>query len=191
MSASSSCLVPQQGSAGPPRKIYVPKVLREKRQRLAEAQETVIHRAVYTKDEAQHHMQEVLTHVSWTNLYGRRVAYGIYKNQNILNSQVKEIVAKVLSLLKIDKARLSQVYANYYRNGAVGCGRHRHPSTLQILVSLGATRTLRISDAQGQTLKDEVLHSGDVILFGSQYHELLKDVTTEPRVSLAIFVKPC
>lgn len=75
------------------------------------------------------------------------------------------------------------VYLNYYLNGTMYTPNHSHAKTLQIIISLGATRTLTIGKKEYQ------MKNGDVAIFGSSIHGVPKDETKEGRISIAIFAR--
>lgn len=129
----------------------------------------------------------------WINRFGRRVAKGVFKDGQVLDAQVNNLVQDVIDRLhlKAHCNKVTQVYINYYKSGNNGCGRHRHPSTIQVILSFGATRTLRITDGDGITLVDFAMKNGDVAIFGSQYHEVIKEPgQVGERISIAIFLQP-
>jgi len=82
------------------------------------------------------------------------------------------------------KNNLVGFYVNYYRDGCDWTPAHSHPENTQLIISLGATRKLRI----GKKIYD--LTSGDVTVFGSATHEVLMDPeVAEGRISIAAFLE--
>jgi quercetin dioxygenase-like cupin family protein len=74
---------------------------------------------------------------------------------------------------------------NRYRNGDDFTPSHSHPRQHQIVVSLGASRTLKVG------AKNYRLSHGDVILFGSSAHEVPKEPECKSeRISIAVFMAP-
>jgi hypothetical protein len=77
------------------------------------------------------------------------------------------------------------VYLNYYRNGEMWTPNHSHPGTHQLVISLGATRTLTVGK------KNVPMKNGDAILFGSAIHGIPKEPSvSEGRISIATFMRP-
>jgi hypothetical protein len=75
------------------------------------------------------------------------------------------------------------VYINYYRDGNDWTPNHSHPKQVQLIISLGATRTLTIGK------KDYLMESGDVAIFGSSIHGIRKEPEVkEGRISIATFM---
>lgn len=76
------------------------------------------------------------------------------------------------------------VYLNYYRDGNEYTPMHRHPDSKQIVVSLGATRTLKIDST------DYATKNGDLITFDHELHGVPQEPqVNEGRISVAFFVK--
>jgi tRNA(Leu) C34 or U34 (ribose-2'-O)-methylase TrmL len=76
------------------------------------------------------------------------------------------------------------IYLNNYENGQHYTPTHSHPDSIQLVISLGATRTLTVNS------KKYELKNGDIIMFGSQKHGVPKDPTcTEGRISIAMFLR--
>ena len=74
-------------------------------------------------------------------------------------------------------------YVNYYRDGNDFCPAHSHPGQIQLVISLGATRPLKVG------AKIYNLESGDVIVFGSSTHSIEADSTIKDgRISIATFM---
>jgi len=75
-------------------------------------------------------------------------------------------------------------YINYYRNGCDFTPVHNHPGTIQLVISLGASRTLNVGS------KCVIMNSGDAVIFGVQKHDVPKDPNiTEGRISIATFIR--
>ena len=74
------------------------------------------------------------------------------------------------------------VYLNYYQDGNSWTPNHKHNDTSQIIVSLGATRTLKVGNKE---LKSK---NGDIIVFGSSMHGIAKEDVEEGRISIALFM---
>lgn len=77
------------------------------------------------------------------------------------------------------------IYVNYYRDGNDFLPQHSHPDTIQLVISLGATRDLKV------TSKTYSLQNGDCITFGVATYGIAKQPTvTEGRISIACFMRP-
>lgn len=81
------------------------------------------------------------------------------------------------------KNEVSSCYINYYRDGNDSAPMHHHIDTVQVVVSLGDTRTLKIGNNQVTT------NHGDLVMFGSQKHGVPKEPVNGPRFSIAFFIK--
>jgi hypothetical protein len=93
---------------------------------------------------------------------------------------VDNIIATVMNELGV--SFYFGVYLNYYRDGNDYTPSHSHKGTLQLIISLGASRILKV----GQ--KDYVTENGDVTVFGSSSHGVPKSEDSTGRISIAVFV---
>ena len=90
----------------------------------------------------------------------------------------------------IEGVNIRSVYLNYYVNGDYWCPNHTHKNTIQIVLSLGTTRTLNVGKKQFS------LSNGDLVIFGSSVHGIQKEVVDTSnifgggRISIAFFVDP-
>lgn len=102
------------------------------------------------------------------------------------NEVVDLLIATAISALGLDSATVGFVYLNYYRDGNDYCPNHTHKreGTNQVVISLGATRTLKMAT------KDYEVASGDVAMFGpSTLHGVAKQTEIkEGRISIACFL---
>ena len=74
------------------------------------------------------------------------------------------------------------IYLNYYRDGNDYTPSHSH-ETCQLIISLGATRTLRVGNT------DLKSGHGDIIVFGRSLHGVPKEPEVkEGRISIAVFL---
>lgn len=102
-----------------------------------------------------------------------------FGDDHILDVTISDVFEK----LKIPIEKLQFIYLNYYRDGDDWCPNHTHPGTQQVIISLGATRTLRVGT------KDYPLNHGDVIVFGASLHGVVKDPQCkEGRIAIAMFL---
>ena len=76
------------------------------------------------------------------------------------------------------------IYLNYYENGEMYTPNHSHPGTQQLILSLGATRTLNVGK------KSFNMSNGSAILFGSAVHGVKKEKVNDGRISIATFMVP-
>lgn len=99
---------------------------------------------------------------------------------------VHEMILEGLRVAGVeDKYNVLGVYANLYENGTHWTPNHSHKGTHQLVVALGATRTLRIGT------KTYASGNGDVTLFGSGVHGIAPEPDVkEGRISLATFMTP-
>lgn len=82
-----------------------------------------------------------------------------------------------------NKFELLGVYLNYLQNGNQYVPSHSHPGATQLVISVGAPRTLKVG------AKDYRLQSGDAILFGSSSHSVpVEPELKEGRISIATFM---
>ncbi|CAK7994533.1 Hypothetical protein POVR1_LOCUS57 [uncultured virus] len=96
--------------------------------------------------------------------------------------RVDEMIVEVLVKLGYN-GYLGGIYLNYYKDGQHYTPNHSHKGTQQIIISLGATRTLTI----GKT--DYAMANGDVAIFGSSVHGIKKEpLVADGRISIALFV---
>jgi len=73
-------------------------------------------------------------------------------------------------------------YINYYQDGTDYTPSHTHPKQIQLVISLGATRTLIVGK------KKYSMHSGDVAVFGASAHSVPKEPKVKRgRISIATF----
>lgn len=114
-----------------------------------------------------------------------RKAFSVNNSQD-LDADVEyflhAIVRDLVEQKAIPDVELSGIYLNYYRNGNDYTPSHSHPH-LQLIVSLGVTRTLTVG------ARDYLMGNGDVIVFGSSVHSVPKEPhITEGRISIALFL---
>ncbi len=105
-------------------------------------------------------------------------------SENDIDNYISELIINIMKKIDIiDKYLLLGTYVNYYRDGNDFAPAHSHPKQVQLVISLGTTRQLKI----GKKIYN--MESGDVIIFGSGTHEILQDKEiTEGRISIATFM---
>jgi hypothetical protein len=109
------------------------------------------------------------------------------KPLNVGDNQVVDyILADVFNKLSFtNKYQILGIYLNYYKDGTHHTPSHTHKGMTQLVVSLGATRTLKVGS------KNYQLNNGDVIIFGSSAHSIpIESNVTEGRISIATFMIP-
>ncbi|CAH6418228.1 Hypothetical protein HVR_LOCUS96 [uncultured virus] len=75
------------------------------------------------------------------------------------------------------------IYLNYYRDGNDWTPNHTHPGMKQVVISLGAIRTLNVAK------KTYAMNNGDIVIFGSAIHGVPKDPNCKQgRISIALFL---
>jgi len=149
---------------------------------------TVYRRSVIKKEKADDLYEFLESNVQWeegikSSKSGKetRKAYSVSMkpNDKMVDDVIKQIIFDSLN----QDYLILGVYVNYYRDGNDWAPTHSHPGTIQSVISLGATRTLKIGK------KDHVLNSGDVITFGASSHSLLQEPSVkEGRISIATFM---
>lgn len=100
----------------------------------------------------------------------------------ILDSIIMDALSKISIKENTSKFQINGVYLNYYRNGEDYTPNHTHPGLKQIVISLGADRTLITGK------KSVVMSNGDVIVFGNIVHGIPKEECKDGRISIALFV---
>jgi hypothetical protein len=97
---------------------------------------------------------------------------------------VDTCIIYALDKLKLHPKRVYNYYLNYYENGEMYCPSHSHKGTKQLVISLGATRTLQVGTTHYE------MSNGDVITFGASSHGIKKDSTVmNGRISIACFME--
>lgn len=97
---------------------------------------------------------------------------------------LEETVANCLKAVGRDSHYVYGTYVNYYRDGTDFCPAHSHKGQVQMVLSLGATRSFHIGD------KIYPMNSGDCIVFGSSTHSIPIEPTVQNgRISIAAFLK--
>jgi hypothetical protein len=100
------------------------------------------------------------------------------------DSALDMIIHDVFQKIGIVEFGLHGIYMNYYRNGEDYTPNHSHIGMKQLIISLGATRTLTIGS------KSYSMNNGDVIIFGSSIHGVPKEShCKDGRISIALFLE--
>lgn len=93
------------------------------------------------------------------------------------------VIVQALNKIGVTEAAVYGIYLNYYRDGNDWTPNHSHPGMKQVVISLGATRTLTMGKGS------HTMSNGDVIIFGSSIHGVPKDPNCKDgRISIAMFL---
>lgn len=105
--------------------------------------------------------------------------------QDSLFEELFPIVQVALKKLSVkDNFAVLGIYLNYLEDGNMYVPNHSHKGTQQLVISLGAPRTLIIGKTRHR------LESGDGAIFGSAIHGVPKEPELkEGRISIATFMK--
>lgn len=162
---------------------------------------TVLYRDIFSLDECTAMFEYLKENIIWEDGisskrskllddFGRKGFTRKAKSLAIDDDQViYTVVQKIITSLKHDYVKnihqIAGVYLNYQRNGNEYTPMHSHKGSLQIVLSLGATRDFIV----GQTTYS--MKSGDVLIFGASAH----GVPPQPeiigsRISIATFAIP-
>ena len=83
------------------------------------------------------------------------------------------------------KYEIMGIYINYYVDGKMYTPNHSHKGSHQLIISLGATRTLTVGK------KEFAMKNGSTIIFGGAVHGVPKEPSIlTGRISIAAFLKP-
>jgi len=94
------------------------------------------------------------------------------------------IIMQVINKMEMNSVGVHGIYLNYYRDGNDWTPNHSHPGMKQVVISLGATRTLTVGG------KSYSMSNGDAIIFGSGIHGIPKDLScADGRISIALFLE--
>lgn len=96
-----------------------------------------------------------------------------------------EVINNCLTSMTKTKYEIVGIYLNLYENGDMFTPNHKHAGTHQLVISLGAQRTLTIGK------KSYPMKNGDAVLFGTSIHGVPKEPSIkEARISIATFMVP-
>ena len=148
-----------------------------------------IFKSIFTEKESKLWYSNLIQELSWgEGVHSRkgftRLACPILTGEN---KTIDSIVSKAANSLGIDLKTESIVgiYVNFYLDGEMFCPNHKHVGSKQMVISLGATRTLIIGK------KKYPMKSGDGVIFGSSLHGVPKEPEVkEGRISIACFIIP-
>ena len=101
--------------------------------------------------------------------------------------EVDDVIVSVLNsfVYENDGYVINGIYLNYYENETMWTPNHSHKGTHQLIISLGASRTLQVGK------KDYIMKNSDAIIFGSSIHGVPRsDTPKTERISIATFMTP-
>ena len=153
------------------------------------AMDTVYSKSVIDEASASSFYEFLRDNVDWID--GVRTRYGGFTrkakpidptSQDIVTQVIIQLIGNVTNILGYTHVPVVGIYLNYYRDGNDYTPNHSHKDMRQIIISLGATRTLTIGNDAYK------LSNGDVIQFGSSVHGVPKDHNCKDgRISIALF----
>jgi hypothetical protein len=100
--------------------------------------------------------------------------------------EILRIIIQAVKLLQPEEKMVAiyGAYLNYYKDGDMWTPNHSHHGTAQLVISLGATRTLIVGK------KEYKMTNGSAIIFGSSIHGVPKEPSIkEGRISIAVFLQ--
>jgi hypothetical protein len=113
-----------------------------------------------------------------------RYGKSICKDEYPYVYEILEQIIKQFACFQGKRIRVWGLYLNYYVNGQMFTPSHSHTGTKQIVLSLGATRTLVVGK------KSYAMENGDAILFGGSIHSVPQEPQVETgRISIACFAE--
>lgn len=145
---------------------------------------TKVYKSVLCSDTATFAYEYLRDTIQWEA--GIKSKHGATRLAKAVDPMEDEVLAQIVdaALTKSGmELRIYSAYLNYYRDGSMYTPNHSHPGTIQIIISLGQTRTLTIGK------KSYAIENGDVAIFGGSVHGVPKDKSTEGRISVALFAQ--
>jgi hypothetical protein len=104
-----------------------------------------------------------------------------------INNRIKIVADKASEIACLNETHtIWGTHLNYYQNGNNYVPPHNHLIQYQVIISLGATRTLIVND---ENIK---LENGDIVMIGKGvFHSVpIEPEVTEGRISIALFFEP-
>ena len=108
----------------------------------------------------------------------------ITENDTIIMKWIKPVITKAIKALTDEYTYkdLQFIYLNYYKDGNDYTPAHSHKDSNQIVISLGAVRTLKIGN------KEIEMENGSAVIFGTSVHSVPKEENVKRgRISIALF----
>lgn len=124
-----------------------------------------------------------LVNIEWEEgIRSKRGFTRLGKSLNVGDCDLVDIlIATTMSKLNLNY-QVNYIYLNYYKDGTYYTPSHSHPGEIQLVLSFGATRTLKVGS------KEFKMNNGDAIIFGSAVHSVPKELTDQGRISIATFM---
>jgi len=149
---------------------------------------TTFQKGVIEKKDARRLYVKLRENIEWEE--GIRSKKGFTRLAKALapgvNKEIDDVIKSALeALIPGKRYYIMGIYLNYYKDGQCWTPNHKHEGTHQLVISLGATRTLCVGK------KDYEMENGDAIVFGSSIHGIPKDDSQRRgRISIATFMIP-
>lgn len=148
---------------------------------------TVFKTGVIDPDEATAMFIYLSTEIKWDEgIRSRKGPTRLGKSIDLEeHPEILRMIVTALSTVQPDmkEAGIFGAYLNYYRDGDMWTPNHSHKGTAQLVISLGATRTLQVGK------KEYPMSNGSAIMFGSAIHGVPKEpLVAEGRISIAVFI---
>lgn len=111
-----------------------------------------------------------------------RLAYSV--DETFEDEEVFSIIDNAMELYPSLTGEVAGIYINYYKDGEMYTPNHKHDNTIQLIISLGATRTLKVGNT------NYTMGNGDLAFFGSSIHGVPKEPHVKAgRISIAVFIR--
>lgn len=109
--------------------------------------------------------------------------YTVATNDSIMPDLLSVIDYSLNALKNKKKYTIRRICINYYPDGSMGALRHYHKGSHQLVISLGATRTLTIGK------RKFAMSNGSSVIFGGLIHGVPKQSSVSTgRISIAVFL---
>lgn len=152
-------------------------------------------KSVLSKEETKELFGFLRDNVNWTagiksRTGAKRLAsrVSLDDSKNVITQQLIKLLKSITPYSikfceenKMNGIRVLGIYLNLYRDGKDSTPSHSHPKQVQVLVSLGQTRTLIVGKTEYK------LEDGDIIMFGPSLHSVPIDDSIGERISIATF----
>lgn len=145
--------------------------------------------SLFDKNKSNETYNYLRDHIQWEE--GVRSRSGFTRLAKSLdpgdNRMIDDILSEAMKKLNLEgEYDILGIYLNYYRDGTHHTPSHSHKGMTQLVISLGATRILKVGK------KDYQMSNGDVIIFGSSAHAVPPEPSIiDGRISIATFMQPC
>ncbi len=114
-----------------------------------------------------------------------RKAYMVPPTDSLMPVLCSVIKLSLNALKNKQNYAIMGIYINYYVDGTMYAPNHSHKGSHQLVLSLGATRTLTVGK------KEFAMNNGSSIIFGGSVHGVPKEPSVSAgRISIAAFLKP-